>query len=136
MAGLVRVKVYDQQISALFDRYGEVGRFGSTLNREIFAAAVARAPARTGRLKASHKNNGVLKAGRYRTTGRISATADHASFVHGGTVGPILPKRGDRLSLPRGGGFGPRVVKSVAGQRANPWMEEAARAVLLRRGLI
>lgn len=136
MAGLVRVKVYDQKISSLFDRYGEVGRFGSTLNREIHAAAVAAAPVRSGALKASHRNNGVLKAGRFRTTGRISATAEHASWVHGGVAGRIYPVRGDRLRLPAGNGFGPRVAKSVAGQSANPWMEQAARAVLLRRGLI
>lgn len=92
--------------------------------------------------------------------------APHARFVIFGTTGPITSPRGRLLTVPAGSSrglamgtyssrsrFGQRRVygrdgrpstsrsmyrytRSVKGQQANPFMQEALHAVMLRRGLI
>lgn len=92
-----------------------------------------------------------------------STIAPHARFVIFGTTGPITPKRSRFLKIPAGSSRGLamgtytsrarygqrrtgapswqqrsmfRYAKSVKGQQANPFMQEALHAVMLRRGLL
>lgn len=129
------VTVYDVELSALFDRMGTVGKPMTRLQREVFLASIAAAPARSGEIKRSHVNRGARKAGPYRIRGFIQNEAPHAAYVYKGTSGPITPKRRKVLRLAAGGGHGVVFTKRVRGQRANPWMERAARTVLSRHGL-
>lgn len=95
-----------------------------------------------------------------------STIAPHAKYVIFGTRGPITPKRARFLTVPAGSSRGLamgtyssrsrlgqrrtydrfgnpstarsmyRYAKQVKGQEANPFMQEALHAVMLRRGLI
>lgn len=91
-----------------------------------------------------------------------STIAPHARFVIHGTRGPITPRTSSRLRIPAGSSRGLatgtytsgaragqrrrsaanqtrsmfRYAKSVRGQEANPFMQEALHAVMLRRGLL
>lgn len=129
------VTVYDVKLSALFSAMGEVGKPMTRLQREVFAAAVAEAPSRSGELKAAHVNRGSRKAGPYRTRGFIENRSRHAGYVHEGTNGPIFPVRHQNLHLKPGNGHGFKSKRWVSGQRANPWMTRAARTVLSRHGI-
>lgn len=129
------VTVYDVEISRLFDAMGTVGRPMTRLQREIYAEAILAAPSRSGELKASHRNKGARKAGPYRIRGFIENTSAHAEFVYKGTHGPIFPRRRRFLRFPGRGGVGFTYKRWVRGQRANPWMERAARTVLSRHGI-
>lgn len=135
MADRFHVTVYDIRLSALFDAMGEVGKPMTRLQREVFAEAIAQAPSRSGELKRGHVNRGSRKAGPYRIRGFIENRAAHARYVHEGTHGPIYPTDNDMLLLRPSMGRGWARKRSVAGQRANPWMVRAARTVLSRHGL-
>lgn len=130
-----RVYVRNEAISAMFARSGEVGALNSRIMARITARAIAAAPSRSGALKAAHRNGGALKRGKYVNIGTVYNTSEHASYVHEGTYGPILPKTSTKMHLPAGGGYSARALSSVAGQRANPWMTRAANRVLSTYGV-
>jgi hypothetical protein len=130
-----RVYVRNEEISALFGATGEIGLLNRVLMDRIVVIARIEAPARTGELKAAHRNGGALKVGRYRNIGTVYNDSPHAAFVHDGTYGPIVPKHSTRLSLPAYGTHSHKSLKSVSGQRANPWMTRAANTVLSTYGV-
>jgi hypothetical protein len=106
---------------------------------EIRQLAVIRAPlGLTGELKAKHRveQNRDVYTGRYRKGFNIVADARHAAAVHGGTAangtGYIYPKTKKALAIPAGNGHGPKVVRRVRGQRANPWLRRAGETVAKR----
>lgn len=79
-----------------------------------------------------------------RTYATISCKADHFLFVHEGTSGPIVGRgrfrvRGvPHMMIPAGAWSptGPRPVRFVRGQRANPYMARAMQYVMLRKGYL
>lgn len=136
--------IYYQNIDGLFSAGQPAHQFLTKRNREVKVRAAQLAPKRTGNLARSVRNVGVRKNGPYRATGQISADADYAFFVHDGTRGPITARGGGVMILrtphPRGiggkggtGGFG---VRSVRGQRANPFLLRAAQQVMSRYGVL
>lgn len=139
--GLTRVKVFDLEISKLFNASRPVGRYAAQINREIIVAADAEAPVGNRvrephvTIRGSHVNNGTPKVGPYRISGKVSNRAPHAAYVYYGTNGPIFSHTKTTLKLPPFGKYG-IYQKEVRGQRANPWLERAARTVLSRHRLI
>lgn len=136
-------RVYDSRIDSLFTpNTTDLGRFGNTILRQSLVYARNLAPDRSGRLKRSHRSRGYLKRGPYNLAAKVENFAPYALFVHEGTTGPIFAKGSKSLVVPartnRGSAFiytgtknianiGRLVVTrdSVAGQAANPWLEEA-----------
>lgn len=134
-----KTTVYEGNIVQLIQR-GSGNRWIRRKANAIKDTAVILAPVRTMALKRSHKvtqNRNLL--GQYQSGFIVSADAGHAAAVHGGTVGPIHARNGRYLRIP---GDNPRryvrnprhgrnepttVVRSVRGQRANPWLLRAAR---------
>lgn len=106
--------------------------------REIEKVAKANLIA-TGAVRTSHLLNSVharrrKQAGGY-TTVRVVASANYAAYVHEGTYGPIVPKNGPYMWVPkhkrmRGGGLRVKRV-TVRGQRANPFLSDAMFEVLV-----
>ena len=142
-----KVIVYDEAIVRLIQR-GDGHFWIRRKANAIRGTALALAPARTGRLKGSHRVTQNRDAGgRFQTGFIISATAPYARYVHEGTGPWIYPANGKFLRLPgvnrtasrnsfRGPNGNPRpgrtgerstVVRKVRGQKANPWLERAAR---------
>jgi hypothetical protein len=87
--------------------------------------------------------------GRLKMFVTLGCKADHFLFVHEGTTGPIRPAGRMRAGSGRGylkantpvmfipaGPWGPRVVETVAGQRANPYLTRAMNYTLLKRGYL
>lgn len=128
----------------------DVGAYGNRMGRRIMARATMDAPRRTGELALSHRYQGFLYRGRYKVGTRVENTAEHAIFVHEGTTGPIFPKRGMYLILPKGRRGALRGITatsrnvrgqtvrsqspferhlSVSGQRSQPWLRNAGEAV-------
>jgi hypothetical protein len=139
-----RVKVYDSQIASLFSpgqpAWEEHRKLMEKIRRRSRAIAPRRGAGRGRQIYASHYVN-MIRQGRYGARGYVGNTAPHAAWVHDGVKGRIRPTRGpdSRLVVPKIRGsyrftgtlskaFYP--AKSVAGQRANPWMSRAARQVL------
>lgn len=144
MAGLYKVAVFDSRIVGMFGPGTDASAFVRKNTGEISNLARVGAPKRSGRLALSHHTTGPYRVGPYNVAGQVYNDARHASWVHNGTYGPIYPKRPFRkdgsistLRLPRtpsasrvGGPFIRR--RWVDGQKANPWLERAARAVIAR----
>lgn len=130
------VTVYDSKVAAEFLPGGRVNSYVRKTNVAIISIARATAPGRTGELKAKHRNRGALKRGRFSIAGIVENYADYALWVHDGTKTPILPKHGKFLKLPNvGTGRGSFIfVRSVRGQRANPWLRKAGETVARRMG--
>lgn len=153
--------VDDRALRALVtSRGGEANRWANRVAGDIKDAAVRNAPvgpARVGEahrpanLKLSHFRNGVIWRGRgIRAEGSVINSAPYARFVHEGVKGKIFP-RGRAFVIPkssflayvgnatiarRAGGKGTHMRWSnpVNGQSANPWLRDAALAVIARTG--
>lgn len=124
---VVRVTVYDTQVTGLFMPGGDAWKFMGLAGTEHLNAAIAFAPSRSGHLKSSHYPVPILTP--YKKLGTrytIRNDADYAEFVHRGTTGPIMAY-GSYLWVPqRRGSAWPRwQARWVAGQKANPWIERA-----------
>ena len=61
----------------------------------------------------------------------VHAETEYALYVHEGTTGPITSDTGERMFLPAWGPYTARRVHSVRGQRANPFLADALREVML-----
>lgn len=133
-----RYRILDSNVQGLYLPTGAVGKKVTHVAREIEALAIVRAPVgpvrgpgvapQSQKIKSSHHVRGTLKRGRYESESFVYNDAPHAPFVHGGTRTPIAPGR--KLRLPAGG-EGLKIVSGskVAGQRANPWLENAGDSV-------
>lgn len=109
--------------------------YGKRVQAAILREAIARAPMRSGELKASHHNVGILRRGPWAADGVVRNTSQHAAVVHEGYDGIIYPKRGRFLTIHGPAGEGVvGFAKSVRGQSAKPWLAEAAKAVAARMG--
>jgi len=134
MAIVKVVTVYQAAIRSELAPGGDVNKFVKMANREVYAEAVATAPVRTGNLKDSHVNAGVLVHG-LRAEARVNNVSPHAEWVHDGTTGPIGPTSHQFLKLPAGrNARGFIYLRSVRGQRANPWLRRAGEKVARRLG--
>jgi len=153
--------VNDRALRALVTaRGGEANRWVNNVAGDIKDAAVRKAPVgaprigeahRHANLKHSHFRNGVIWRGRgIRAEGSVINNAPYARFVHEGVQGKIFP-RGRAFVIPKSSflayvgnavitkragtrGTHMRWTNPVNGQRANPWLAEAAREVILRTG--
>lgn len=126
------VFVYDSRISSLFTPGGDAAKHVDKFLRQVLRRSIATAPVgQTGTIKRSHGKFGPLKRGRYNAEGHVFNTASHSKWVHEGVKGRIYPKRGPVLHFRTSAG---RWVsaKSVRGQRANPWISDAATKTLSR----
>jgi hypothetical protein len=143
------VTVNEFAISSLVQQ--DVGSYANGMGRRIMARATMDAPRRTSELALSHRYAGFLYRGRYKVGTRVENFAGHALFVHEGTTGPILPKTGTHLVVPTSRGAVPLrgittlrrtmygqvipakapfvLVRSVRGQRSQPWLRNAGEAV-------
>lgn len=130
----------------------DVGEYGNRMGRQITGLARGIAPRRSGQLAASHRYRGFLYRGRYKVGTRVENTAPHALWVHEGTQGPITPKTGEFLIVPKTRGVRPLgtvmatnvrgqavrakspfgLHRSVRGQAAQPWLREAGETVAFR----
>lgn len=125
------VFVYDSRISGLFSRGGDASKHVTSFLRQTYYRAVATAPVRSGDVKRSHGRSGVLKRGRFHAEGSVYNTSKHAPFVHEGVPGRIFPKSGEFLVFRSRTGTVIR-RRSVRGQRANPWIADAAKKTMRR----
>ena len=130
------VVVYNSRIVRLI-QYGEGNRWNKSKAEQIKSMAVLLAPKRSGRLAASHgveQNRNAM--GQYQTGHYVFADAPYARYVHDGTglYGPHgrVINIGKRMGPIPGGGVGglPRFIRSSRGQRPQPWLQQAADAVL------
>ena len=134
----IRVSVNSAAIESMFMPGGDVWAWGRDTGYEINAVARATAPSRTGHLRSAH---GMLQVPNGRTQVRtvVYNDADHARYVHDGTVGPIMSTRPGGMMIvdpaPRSWFTRPTAVHEVRGQRAQPWLREAMEDVLARRGI-
>lgn len=133
-----RVTVFETRIQSLFEPSGDAWDFGTKVRAEILAATRAAAPKRTGELARGMFDGGQLKSGRYGCRGYVGNNVEHALWVHEGTKRIIAPG-GAFMKVPRRKSYLPGSslpsaytypAKMVEGQRANPWIDRAAQAVL------
>jgi hypothetical protein len=149
-----RVRVYNSQIQSLFlPGVENVHSEASQITRLVELDAMERAPVRSGHLRASHRR-AVTPTGMYGVFGQVENTASYAGWVHDGTLDKeIVPKRGKYMRLRPGNGYPypvarssgvrggtsvrwvGRFAKRVRGQAEQPWLLEAANAVLWRYGV-
>lgn len=127
-----RVQVFNTVIISIVQT-GDGERWTHAKAKEIERMARVLAPKRTGRLAASHVTLPTIGSNQYHKVYRVSAQAYYSRYVHEGTTGPITGRNGwVKIPAARGGvPYSPklRVVRSVRGQRANPWLVRAAVAV-------
>lgn len=135
-----KVTIYDKQIADLFAPGHSAYRFGQRVSNQIKRTAERTAPRgslpRPGQKVLARSHNAYSRGGRASLQSRwvISNTARHAEWVHEGTTGPITPKASSHLVFRAGGKRGNNLVRvtSVAGQKANPWLQRAANIVNAR----
>jgi hypothetical protein len=125
MVSRVRVTVFESQLNAQFAITGDVGAFMSRFRTIANNSAKALIPARTGELRRAQRGNIVPRSATRTVNVTLYNNARHAEWVHGGTVGPIRPKRGRYMILPPGGGHGRVFATSVRGQAAQEWLPKA-----------
>jgi len=98
------------------------------------ANVVATGAVRTGHLLGSIHARRRKQAGGY-TTVRVVAAANYSAYVHEGTYGPIVPKNGPYMWVPKRMRSGPGAQRikrtTVRGQAANPFLSDAMFEVLV-----
>lgn len=138
MAATFKVTVFNARIVSIIQT-GDGNRWIRDKAKSIENRARAIAPRRTGTLASSHVTLPTSGTNQYQKRYRVSAQAPYALFVHEGT-GIYGPRHtpvvtGGWMKLP---GRNPNpnrvgrttVIRSHRGQRANNWLERAAREVL------
>lgn len=124
-----RVVVYETQLVSLIQA-GEGARWIRSKAKAIEARARVLAPRRTGRLASSHVTLPTKGTNQYQNVWRVSAMAPYAVYVHEGVPKRIKPKKGRFLKVPVAPGANRfLLLKSVRGQKPQPWLEAAARDV-------
>lgn len=124
-----RVQVINSRIISIVQT-GDGARWTHGKAKEIERMARLLAPKRTGRLAASHVTLPTRGSNQYHKVYRVSAQAYYSRYVHDGTHGPITGRNGwVKIPAARARGSRTVVVRSVRGQRANPWLARAAMLV-------
>lgn len=130
---VTRVTIYDRNLDRLFLPGGDAWDWMERVGREHVSMAIIEAPKRTMNLARQH--NLALTPYRRGVRYSVGNYADYAEYVHGGTIGPILPHGGDWLGpLAPWGVYPGGYIREASGQRANPWIERAADIVLAKYG--
>ena len=138
------VEIYRLNIASQFLRGGQGYRWLDTLRLKMHRACVSAAPMRLGTIKGLHRST-IVGRNQYAADAQISNLAEHAGYVHGGTgdhYGPgwrVLPPGGpgrNSVSPYVGKSFGKKAVKKVAGQKSNPWIEDACTRISQQAGAI
>jgi hypothetical protein len=142
---VTRKTVYDTRIAEAFWPGGTLFENMRRVGNANKANAILKAPKRTGHM-ASTIGLSVTPSGKYHARYTVSVGTDYAKFVIGGTTGPIRPKNGKYLLMrtaphsrllwnqKRKDGRWP--FKSVAGQKANDFLEDALQQTLYEQGII
>lgn len=130
--GNIRIVVHQSKIVGMHLPGGDIHRYVDALTDRTVQFAKIGAPKRTWKLTNSiRKEIDMRGAAAGRLTGRVRADAKYAKYVHEGTTGPITPKNGLWLSVPAyPGATRTKAKKSVRGQRANPFLEDALRQAM------
>jgi len=142
------VTVYRRNISRIM-LAGEGNRWIYRVSTEQVSLAKAKAPSRSGRrgLAGKHRLNRLPGTNQYMVRYRIANVADYAGYVHGGTSGSYAPE-GKFMYLPPGGPgrntvsryagrkFRKKKLRFVAGQDANPWLDDACSTIARRYGAV
>lgn len=134
--GRVNVQVYENAIHRMFTAGGEINSEARQITIETATAAAFLAPWRSGELRAGHRREVIVNK-RFGVRASIYNIAEHALWVHDGTDGPIVAKLNLFMVIRPGPGSRyphPIYREHVSGQRANPWMLDAANKVLLQYG--
>lgn len=125
-----RLVIYDSAIAAMSLPGGQTWRWAFQRRRKVERLAKEFVPVRSGNLKRnifgyyepSRPNLIVME---------VWCQSDHAIYVHEGTTGPILPQRGQYMTLkPAYNGFPVTKQRQVRGQRANPFLDNALQTVM------
>jgi hypothetical protein len=133
MATEVRLVVYDTLIARMSLPGGRTYQWVVGKRRRIENAARAFAPVRTGELKASIRGS-YVKSRPNHVVMHVTASAEHALYVHEGTGPWIRPTGSKFLRLKPGPNHpNPTYREAVRGQRANPFLANALDTVM--RGL-
>lgn len=150
-----RVIVYDAKISGMFGKGGDAVEYIREFLVDLEAQAQRDAPVggiTSGRrraggisIKRGHRNSGTLRSGPYGARGSIYNIAKHAGYVHNGTgpriygrpmlAVPVVPgsiHMQHRWGKPRVAKVGVVRLRSVAGQKANPWLDRAGKKIAIR----
>lgn len=139
------VDVYRLQIARQFQSGGQAYRWLDKVRLAMHRACVRNAPARSGDLAGSHSSS-IRGVNQYLARAQVVNNAEYAHFVHEGTDG--VSGDGDWIFIPAGGpginttspyagrSFSKKRVRSVAGQNANPWIDNSCSAIARRYGAI
>lgn len=133
MPVIVSTQVYRREINAEFQAGGQGYRWLDMVKLAMFTRSVISSPVRSGEVKAGHRSE-IRGLNQFSCIATIFNVAEHAEWVHEGTMGPIYPDDGPWLYLPAGNGFPKKRLRSVAGQKANPWIDDACTAVAMGFG--
>jgi hypothetical protein len=134
-----RVHVLRRNLTAQFQSTGQAGRWLDRLGTRMFRAAQIEAGriSRTGTLVRGHRMDPVRGINQFACDVHIYNIAEHAAWVHGGTMTPIEPTTANNLSVPIARGSTVRHLrKSVRGQTANPWLDRACARVARSVGAV
>lgn len=137
---VTRVTIYDRNLDLLFLPGGDAWDWLERVGREHLAMALVEVPRRSGRLAASH--NLALTPYRRGVRYSVGNYAEHAEWVHSGTTGPITTgdgfwedgKRAFMGPMTPWGGHSTVWAPVVSGQKANPWIANAATYALAKYG--
>lgn len=125
-----RIVIYDSAIAAMSLPGGSTWRWAFQRRRRVERLAKEFAPSRTGEMKRSifgyyepaRPNQIVME---------VWCQNDHAIYVHEGTTGPILPRDHKYMVLkPAYGPYPISLQRSVRGQNAQPFLDNALQAVM------
>jgi hypothetical protein len=132
----VRIRVFDSKIHSMALPGGSVHSWTKGVVREMEAEAIATCPRRTGAMATHHGHSVGTNA--HGTFGYVTNDADYAMAVHEGTHGPIRAVGNYMVVRPAPHSFYAQHTrrKTVAGQRAQPWIAEAMVAVLAAHGVV
>jgi hypothetical protein len=143
---VARVTVYEETIAAGFRPGGMIYKETNRIGKYNEKVAQGLCPVRTGWLLNSMEYY-VLPKGKYSHFYTISVDTPYATFVLGGTTGPITPKSNQYLWMrpapyshmpfnTQKGTGGRWPFKSVGGQKANDFLTESLQITLYDQGII
>ena len=136
----IRIRVYDSRIDRINFPGGDVYSHMSRIRHDAETRAKATCPRRTGRLMASISSG--ISGNQFGTYVHLKASAHYANWVEQGTTGPIVARTAPYMKFR---GWGPWAggnqrdgfwrLSVVRGQRANPFLHNAAEDALRDAGI-
>lgn len=134
MAELVRVVIFDSQLTAMNMPGGEVWRWNRQRSVRIGNLARRKAPRRTGALAASVESSWEGSTPT-EVVHQVSADAGYAAAVHEGTFPygpgePVASRHAGPMHLPPYGRYGYKTAHMVDGQHPQPFLTAALEEVM------